>query len=94
LRFEWDPNKAKVNLKKQGITFEESSTVFGDPFSFTIDDPDHSEGEHRLLVLGRSMNQRILVVSSTYRGHSIRIITSGEADPKERRLYEEERKNV
>lgn len=54
LDFEWDLEKATAKQKKHGVSFEEASTVFGDPLSVTIMDPDHSEHEHRLLILGCS----------------------------------------
>jgi len=49
LIFEWDEKKAKQNIKKHGISFEEAATVFGDPFSITIYDPLHSKDEEDLL---------------------------------------------
>ena len=54
LNFEWDANKAKSNLAKHRISFEEASTVFGDPRSLTIPDPVHSELEDRFITLGSS----------------------------------------
>lgn len=39
LKFEWDANKARENIKKHGVSFEEASTVFGDPLALTIYDP-------------------------------------------------------
>jgi uncharacterized DUF497 family protein len=52
LKFEWDENKSKLNLKKHGIDFEEGKTVFNDPFAITINDPDHSSLEERYLEIG------------------------------------------
>ena len=57
LNFEWDANKAKSNLDKHGISFEEASTIFGDPRSLTIPDPMHSELEDRFIALGSSHRQ-------------------------------------
>ena len=54
LNFDWDSNKAKSNLGKHGISFEEASTIFGDPRSLTIPDPMHSELENRFITLGTS----------------------------------------
>jgi len=62
LHFEWDPRKAAANAAKHGVTFEEASTVFGDPKSLTIPDPAHSAVEQRFIVLGRSHAGRLLVV--------------------------------
>lgn len=57
VQFEWDPNKAAENQKKHGFSFDEASTVFGDPLALTIEDPDHSLDEVRFLTVGRSKNQ-------------------------------------
>lgn len=88
LRVEWDLGKAEKNLQKHGVSFEEAPTVFADPLSATMDDPDHSAREYRLLVLGQSMVGRLLVVSFAEREGRIRIISAREADPRERRSYE------
>ena len=63
--FEWDDNKAKQYLKKHGVSFEEASTVFGDPLALTIQDPLHSEEEDRFVYLGESLRRRLLVVVFT-----------------------------
>ena len=60
LRFEWDGSKAAANLKKHGVSFEEATTVFSDPLSLTISDPDHSASEARFLDLGMSHQGRFL----------------------------------
>jgi len=64
LEFEWDERKAKQNLKKHRISFEEASTVFADPLALTIPDPLHSEEEDRSVTLGESNRVRLLVVFS------------------------------
>jgi uncharacterized protein len=46
-RFEWDELKAAHNYRKHGVGFEEGVTIFHDPLSITIDDPDHSTDEQR-----------------------------------------------
>ncbi len=74
LEFEWDDDKAGKNLKKHNVSFEEASTVFGDPLALTIHDPLHSEKEDRFITLGESHRRRLLVVVSTDRGDKIRII--------------------
>lgn len=91
LRFEWDEDKARQNIEKHGVSFEEVATVFGDPLSLTIDDPLHSRGEDRFVTIGESINQDILVVVHTERGGAIRIITARKATPLERRTHEEGR---
>jgi len=88
MEFEWDTEKAKKNHKKHGIHFEEASTVFYDPLSATFNDPDHSIGEHRLLTVGFSSSGRLLVVSHTERGKTIRIISARPATARERMKHE------
>lgn len=88
MRFEWDPEKAAVNLAKHGVSFEEASTVFGDPLATTVSDPDHSVSEERFLTTGLSRQQRVLIVWHTDREDVIRIIGAREATPRERRTYE------
>lgn len=70
------------------MSFEEASTVFGDPLAITIADPDHSVGEQRFLTTGLSTQQKVLVVWHTDREDVIRIIGGREAMPRERRIYE------
>jgi uncharacterized DUF497 family protein len=89
LAFEWDEEKAKINLKKHRVSFEEASTVFGDPLALTIPDPLHSEEEDRFITLGESPRKRLLVVVATERGDKIRIISARVATPRERKDYEE-----
>ena len=60
--FEWDEEKAEINLKKHKISFEEAKSVFGDPFSITVDDPDHSKEEQRFIDIGKSASGKLLVV--------------------------------
>jgi uncharacterized protein len=90
MEFEWDPTKAKANLKKHGVSFLEASTAFGDPLELTISDLFHSNDEIRFLSLGKSTGGRLLVVSYTERGSAIRIISAREATARERRQYETE----
>lgn len=88
LIFEWDPRKAEDNVKKHGVSFEEASTVFGDVLSLTIDDPLHSKDEERMVQIGLSSKDRLLVVVYTEREDKIRIISSRKATRKERNHYE------
>jgi hypothetical protein len=92
LLFEWDPKKARLNVKTHGISFDEASTAFRDPLSQTIEDPLHSEDEERLILIGRSMQERLLVIVHTERGDRIRIISARLATKKERFTYEENEK--
>jgi len=89
LNFEWDEEKAKANLKNHRVSFEEATTVFSDPFSITIPDPDHSTEEERYIDIGNSDRGRVLVVVYTERETTIRIISCRKATPTERRRYEE-----
>ena len=91
LLFEWDPGKAKRNLEKHHVSFHEASTIFNDQFEITIDDPVHSRGERRYISIGRSLNQRLLIVAYTEREDRIRIISAWVATKEERRQYEENR---
>ena len=89
LRFEWDKHKAHWNLRAHGVSFGEATTVFADPLSITISDPDHSMAEMRFVDLGLSHRGRLLVVSYTERGNRIRLISARLATGNERRRYEE-----
>ena len=61
--FEWDPQKAAKNLRKHGVPFSEAATVFGDPLSVTVPDPDHSEEEDRFIIVGMSNRSLLLIVA-------------------------------
>ena len=87
--FEWDPEKAASNLKDHKVSFDEASTVFGDPLAMLMADPDHSEEEERYLLLGASLQGRLLVVSFAERPPRTRLISAREATRRERRQYEE-----
>jgi len=89
LLFRWDDRKARGNHRKHGVPFDEAVTVFGDPLSRTIDDPDHSVGEDRFVTVGFSLRYRILVVVHTERGDAIRIISARPATRREIQGYEE-----
>jgi len=88
LIFERDFKKAKINLEKHGISFEEASTAFKDPLSLTIDDPFHSSDEERFILIGMSYNNKMLVIVHTETGDNIRIISARKAIKKERSYYE------
>ena len=90
MKFEWDPAKARANLAKHGVAFEEAASVFGDPLAITFDDPVRSAGERRRLTFGHSQGQRLLVVAHAERGGRIRIISARAATRRERRQYEED----
>lgn len=88
--FEWDSEKAESNARKHGVTFDEASTVFGDPLSLLMHDPDHSAEEQRYLLLGMSNRRRLLVVAFAERPPRTRLISARRASRPERRCYEEE----
>ncbi len=89
LAFEWDARKANSNLKKHGVSFEEAVTSFDDDFSSTIDDPLHSLGERRSVLLGMSNRRRLLVVVHVEKDDRIRLISARNATKGERRHYEQ-----
>ena len=88
MQFEWDPSKAKQNLKKHGISFDEAVTAFWDPLSATFDDPDHSVEEQRYVTIGFSSKDRLLVVVHAERGKNTRIISARPATTHERQKHE------
>jgi uncharacterized DUF497 family protein len=88
--FEWDEAKARENLRKHKISFEEAETVFDDPLAITIPDPDHSKSERRFIDLGQSETGKIIVVTYTQRARATRIIGARRATRAERQKYEEE----
>jgi len=90
VKFEWDDDKAKANLKKHKVSFDEASTVFGDPFAKIFHDEGHSAQENREILVGHSLFSRLLLVSFTERGRDlVRIISARVATKNERRAYEE-----
>ena len=88
LTFEWHSPKARSNFAKHGVGFEEASTVFGDPLSLTIPDPEHSRMEERFVTMGTAFTGKLLVVVHTDRGDNIRIISARRASRRERKGYE------
>jgi uncharacterized protein len=87
--FRWHPEKARSNLRKHGVTFEEAASVFRDVLSVTIGDPLHSTEESRFVTIGWSNQGRTLVVVHSEVGEMIRIISARFATRRERRRYEE-----
>lgn len=88
MNFEWDARKERANRRKHGVSFQEATTVFGDPLAATISDPDHSRGEPRFITIGYSSNNRLVVVSHAEEGDNFRIISAREANSHERKTYE------
>ena len=85
--FEWDPEKARSNLAKHGVRFDEAKAVFIDPAAITLSE-NHPE-EQRFVALGMDRVGRVLVVAYMWRADRIRMISARKATPRERRVYEE-----
>ncbi len=88
MNHQWDPNKAKSNLRKHGVGFADAVGVFEDENAITIE--DEHESENRFITIGRDFLRRILVVVYTFRGVIIRIISARKATARERKIYEEQ----
>ena len=93
MSFEWDPRKAAANRKKHGVSFEEALTVFGDRLARIFDDPDHSSGEAREIIVGHSTRHRLLVVCFVERGERVRIFSARKATRRERKDYEDSQRS-
>jgi uncharacterized DUF497 family protein len=88
MQFEWNKEKAAINFRKHGVSFEEAATVRDDYFVVDLYDTDHSIEENRFLIAGESAQNRLLIVSYTEKNGKIRIISARELTPKEKRDYE------
>ena len=88
MSFEWDEEKAKSNIDKHGISFDEATSVFDDPLFLTFADPSHSIQEKRFVIMGESARARLLVVSYTERAGTTRLISARPVTKKERKAYE------
>ena len=95
MKFEWDTNKEKINIEKHGVSFEQASYVFTDPFALNKYDGKHSKIEDRWILLGKSLNKLILVVVHTFREKNnveiVRIISARKATKKEKTAYQKRR---
>jgi uncharacterized DUF497 family protein len=92
--FEWDPEKARANLEKHGVSFEDAAGIFLDPHASSLFDEDHADREERWVTLGTSRSGRLLVTSHTFHDlgegrYRIRLISARKATRAERRTYEE-----
>ncbi len=90
--FEWDFKKAKTNLAKHGISFEEASEVFKDKNMISIFDEKHSEDEDRWITIGMDIKTRTLVVVHTFLtidsdNTKIRVISARKATKNEQKIY-------
>ena len=87
--FEWHHVKAKLNVSKHGVEFEEATSVFDDSLGIAIPDPDHSVDEERFVLTGLSSRKRYLLVTYTERVDKIRIISARQLTRKEKAEYED-----
>jgi uncharacterized DUF497 family protein len=87
--FEWDRRKESANRRKHGVAFSEAITVFSDPLSITISDPDLDIDEERFVIIGMSGKRRLLIVVHTIRGEQVRLISARAATKHEKHNYEE-----
>jgi len=92
MKFEWDKNKEKINIQKHGVTFEQTSFVFADQFALNKFDDEHSEDEDRWILLGKSLNETLLLVIHTFRDSDgiefVGIISARKATKKEKKVYQ------
>ncbi len=92
MKFEWDPKKEEINIQKHGITFEQALYVFADPYALNRYDDEHSEEEERWLLLGKSMDEVLLVVVHTFKDQDgielVRIISARKASKNESKAYQ------
>lgn len=89
MRFAWDPVKAAENFAKHGVSFDDATTVFGDPLSATAPDPDHSFDEERFVTFGTSSGGRHLAIAYAERDDTIRIVSARRVTLRERKVHEE-----
>lgn len=94
--FDWDPAKARRNLKKHGVSFERAANIFLDPFAISIFDEHHSEAEDRWITIGAETNEILLVVVHTFRNIDaetslVRLISARKATKDEAHQYHERR---
>ena len=94
MKFEWDPVKAKSNIQKHGVSFDEAVTVFKDPLAYIFDDATHSKQEHREIIIGMSTLRRTLLVCFVERiENTVRIISARPATRQEIKDYEKNAHN-
>ena len=89
LRFSWDPQKARSNQQKHGVSFEEAETAFLDEQALVLEDPEPDDPKERFVLLGLSSSLRLLLVCHCVRegGGLIRIISARRATKPEGRQY-------
>jgi uncharacterized DUF497 family protein len=90
IEFTWNPKKAESNLAKHGVSFDDAITVFADPLARIFEDEEHAVEERRELIIGRSAEQHLLIVSFVARNETVRILSVRKVTRKERKDYEED----
>jgi uncharacterized DUF497 family protein len=88
--YEWNAAKAKTNIQKHDVSFDEAATVFLDPLAWTFPDPDHSGGEEREITIGYTARHQVVFVAHCQRGNRVRIISARKATRREQRQYEKD----
>ena len=88
MAIEFDPKKNAINLRKHGVSLSEGDGVLSDPLALTMEDPS-ATGEQRFVTIGTNIFGSLMVIVWTGRGEDIRLISVRQAEPKERRNYEE-----
>ena len=92
IKFSWDPEKAKINKRKHGVSFEQACSVFSDPLALTIYDKEHSEKEDRWILLGQSNNDVLILLVHTFSDEKdierVRIISARKASKREKSAYQ------
>ncbi len=93
MKFEWNPEKERINIQKHGVSLEQASYVFSDPYALNKYDEEHSQNEDRWLLLGKSLNEVILVVAHTFRDNDgiefARVISARKATKHEKQTYQD-----
>ena len=93
MKFKWDKNKEKINIQKHGVSFEQASYVFADPYALNRFDDEHSTAEDRWVLLGKSLGKILILVVHTFKTsfdiEHIRIISARKATRKEKQTYQE-----
>ena len=92
MKFEWNTTKERINIQKHGVSFEEASYVFSDIYALSRYDDEHSDDEDRWVLLGKSLNETLLLVVHTFRDKNgvefTRIISARKATKKEKQAYQ------
>ena len=86
MEIEFDPAKARANLRKHGVSFADAEQALRDNMAVTIEDPD-ALNERRFITLGMDALGRILIVVYTQRGDRTRVISARKASRGEARQY-------